>query len=192
MLQHTVQQHKEDDVRASTDLTRPVALPLPYAPAVLPAYMVEARAVAPCSISAERHAVLGPWVGPAVLNCRPSHSWYTYQILRNIFGPVQVSKRYNAAKPLRTAAATRGPGSGAYGYEFLASTSTYSTNPSEPSRVRDLPDLHSSEVSQLISEGMILWPGSSQNLDDDGDDVESDSPSITEGALQGKERTKVK
>lgn len=62
LVQHTAS-HRTDRLRPDT---RPTKLPQPdHMPDILeevPAYMVEARAVAPCSISPARHQVLGRWV----------------------------------------------------------------------------------------------------------------------------------
>ncbi|KAF8646378.1 hypothetical protein AX16_007244 [Volvariella volvacea WC 439] len=124
-------------------------------PKTLPAYMVESRPVFQFTISAERHAILGPWV------------------LRNIAGPVSLgNKRYNAALPLRSALA--GSANGSTGpmfrrvdhtpYEYMAISSThFSTMPSQPApptKIRNMLELNSTEVSELFNEGLVLWPPS--------------------------------
>ncbi|KAM6496179.1 hypothetical protein JOM56_008885 [Amanita muscaria] len=44
-------------------------------------------------------------------------------------------------------------------YGFLQSSAMqFSTNPSQPAKIRDLEDLPSGEVSEMISEGLYLWP----------------------------------
>jgi hypothetical protein len=71
------------------------------------------------------------------------------QVYNNIAGPVKVTKRYNAAKhkPVQ--------------HEFHQSSSMqFSTNPSQPARLREMGDLSSTEVSGMISEGLVFWPPS--------------------------------
>lgn len=71
------------------------------------------------------------------------------QVYNHIAGPVKVTKRYNAAKhkPVE--------------YTFKQSSSMqFSTNPSQPARLREMGDLFSTEVSGIISEGLVFWPPS--------------------------------
>ena len=79
------------------------------------------------------------------------------KVLRNVFAPLEVP-RYNAAKPLRSSVKVDADTS-AYDYEFLAFSSTYTTDPSEPPRrIKDLCNLNSSDVSRMAYEGLVLWP----------------------------------
>ncbi|KAJ6610418.1 hypothetical protein B0H10DRAFT_2060673 [Mycena sp. CBHHK59/15] len=121
-------------------------LVLPPVPGTLPVYEVLAPPVGMPSIAPERHMALGPWV------------------LRNICAPVNVraGKRYNAAIPLRADGA-KAAAAAAYqpDYEFLETSSMhYSCLPSRPARVREVADLKSKEVSDLVARGqLVLWPG---------------------------------
>jgi hypothetical protein len=71
-------------------------------------------------------------------------SMRTIKVYNNIAGPVRVTKKYNAAK-------------GKPDYDFLRE-SQFSTNPSQPARIRDMSDLQSVEVSGLVSDGLVIWP----------------------------------
>lgn len=66
-------------------------------------------------------------------------------------------KRYNAAKPLRSSnGAEERPGN--QPYDFLAFPSVqYSSVPSQPSKIRNMDDLNSGEVSEMAGDGMVLW-----------------------------------
>jgi hypothetical protein len=80
------------------------------------------------------------------------------QVSRRIAGPVNLGiRRYNAAKPLRSANRTdERPVS--QRYDFLAFPSVqYSSVLSQPSRIRNLDDLDSGEVSVMANDGMVLW-----------------------------------
>ncbi|KAJ6561458.1 hypothetical protein DFH09DRAFT_494055 [Mycena vulgaris] len=115
------------------------ALPLPIVPASVPTSMLLAPAVQMPPISMERHLTLGPWV------------------LRNICAPANVrARRYNAAVPLRAAG-----GKGLQpDYEFLETSAMhYSCFSSRPAKVREMADLNSKEVSDLLGRGqLVLWP----------------------------------
>lgn len=69
----------------------------------------------------------------------------TIKVYNNIAGPVRVTKKYNAAKGKPD------------DYEFLRD-SHFSTNPSQPAKIRDMSDLKSVEVSGLVSDGLVIWP----------------------------------
>lgn len=71
-------------------------------------------------------------------------SMRTIKVYNNIAGPVRVTKKYNAAKEKPD-------------YDFLRD-SQFSTNPSQPARIRDMSDLQSVEVSGLVSDGLVIWP----------------------------------
>lgn len=80
------------------------------------------------------------------------------QVLRTIAGPVNLRiKRYNAAQPLRSAdGAEERPAT--QPYDFLTFPSVqYSSAPSQPSKIRNLDDLDSGEVSEMANDGMVLW-----------------------------------
>ncbi|KAJ7098693.1 hypothetical protein B0H15DRAFT_797373 [Mycena belliarum] len=103
----------------------------------IPPCMVYAPGVQMPDIPEDRHLTLGPWV------------------LRNICAPINARvRRYNAAAQLR------GKGALHPDYEFLdTSVLHYSSLPSRPARVRDMANLESKEVSDIIAQGlMVLWP----------------------------------
>ncbi|KAJ7591470.1 hypothetical protein C8J56DRAFT_564474 [Mycena floridula] len=143
--------------RRRSTAPRPLVSPPPFdSPAIMPSYMVEARAVVGRSISKARHEHIGPWV------------------LQNIHAPIRISK-YNAAKqPRRSGAHGDTSATGFDDYEFLGTTSTYSTNPSEPSKLRHLPDLNSTEVSQLAHDGLILWSPENKGEREGAEDADDD------------------
>ncbi|KAG5648795.1 hypothetical protein DXG03_000144 [Asterophora parasitica] len=141
LAKHHQTEHINATLKPKAALFRPELEPLPGIPGVVPSYLIEAT-VQQASISKERHAALGPWV------------------LQNIAGPVNLGvKRYNAASKL-----TRTPsGEGVRWkankpYDFLTYPSmNFSTTPSQPSRIRNMVDLESGEVSNLVQDGMVLW-----------------------------------
>lgn len=69
----------------------------------------------------------------------------TVKVYNNIAGPVKVTKKYNAAKGKPD------------DYEFLRDSS-YTSNPSRAARIRDISNLQSAEVSQMVSDGLVIWP----------------------------------
>ena len=75
-----------------------------------------------------------------------------------IAGPINLGiKRYNAAKPLRSADGAE-ERHGTQPYDFLTYPSVqYSSAPSQPSKIRNLDDLDSGEVSEMANDGMVLW-----------------------------------
>ncbi|RDB20095.1 hypothetical protein Hypma_012842 [Hypsizygus marmoreus] len=136
LAKHHQAEHSNDPPKLSASIYAP-KLDTPVAiPEVVPSYLIEP--VRRASMSKERHAVIGPWV------------------LRNIAGPVNIEKRYNAAKRLQTSGGERRRSN--QPYDFLSFPSTnFSTTPSQPSRLRDLGNLYSGEVSELVNDGMVLW-----------------------------------
>ncbi|KAF7352332.1 hypothetical protein MVEN_01196900 [Mycena venus] len=86
------------------------------------------------NIPHDRHMSLGPWVA------------------RNIAAPALHAKRYNAAHKMKVPYEPD--------YEFVeTSLKHYSSLPSRPARVREMAELKSKEVSELIEKGQIvLWP----------------------------------
>ncbi|KAJ7129198.1 hypothetical protein C8R44DRAFT_776141 [Mycena epipterygia] len=113
-------------------------LSLPDVPESVLTSMVLAPAVQMPHISRDRHMSLGPWV------------------LRNICAPANVrTKRYNAAMPLKDVGVKPD-------YEFVETSAMhYSCVPSRPARIREMADLNSKEVSDLLEQGkMVLWPPS--------------------------------
>jgi hypothetical protein len=89
-------------------------------------------------------------------------------VLRKIAGPVNLGiRRYNAAQPLRSANGTE-ERSGNKPYDFLTFPSVqYSSALSQPSKIRTLDDLDSGEISEMINDGMVLWP-----------DIKEEEPSL--------------
>lgn len=63
LVRHNLLEHSDDVLKPSLEPFRP-RLPalLPPVPDILPAYMVEPRAVRPAPISPDRHILLGQWV----------------------------------------------------------------------------------------------------------------------------------
>ncbi|EGO02383.1 hypothetical protein SERLA73DRAFT_178296 [Serpula lacrymans var. lacrymans S7.3] len=108
-------------------------------PEILPSYRVEPRHVRQAIISAQRHAVLGPWV------------------LRNIFGPVELGmKKPNAAVPLRYYSRPSGvpedvPQPMQDDYDFLIPLS------SGVPKSLVLDDLPSAPISQMIQAGLVFF-----------------------------------
>lgn len=80
-------------------------------------------------------------------------------MLRNISGPVNLgAKRYNLTNKLLKSSAEGERQLGNQPYDFLSFPSTvFSTTTSQPSRIRDLDDLYSGEVSELVNDGLVLW-----------------------------------
>lgn len=78
--------------------------------------------------------------------------------MKKIAGPTNLGvKRYNAAKPLQSADGAE-ERHGTQAYDFLAFPSVqYSSAPSQPSKIRNLDDLDSGEVSEMANDGMVLW-----------------------------------
>lgn len=78
--------------------------------------------------------------------------------MRTSAGPVNPGiKRYNAAKRLLSADGTA-ERHGTQPYDFLTFPSVqYSSAPSQPSKIRNLDDLDSGEVSEMANDGLILW-----------------------------------
>lgn len=168
LVKHHKAKHQRDPPKLSATFFAPKPSPLPVAPKILPSFMVEARQVRQPSISSERHSQLGPWV------------------LRKIAGPVNLStKRYNAAKPLRSAnGAEERPSN--QPYDFLSFSSVqFSSTPSQPSRIRNMDDLNSDEVSEMASDGMVLWyvPEIKQEEDLGSEGGLPPSPGVAEGVM---------
>ncbi|KAJ7771083.1 hypothetical protein DFH07DRAFT_804838 [Mycena maculata] len=112
-------------------------LPTPELAEGIPGWALLAPAIQMPDIPKDRHMTLGPWV------------------LRNICAPAKLrAKRYNAALPLS------GVKSYQPDYEFLETSSMhYSCLPSRPARIREMADISSTEVSDLLAKGqMVLWP----------------------------------
>ncbi|KAJ7044854.1 hypothetical protein C8F04DRAFT_1069802 [Mycena alexandri] len=127
-------------------------MPDPVVPESVSQWALLAPGVEMPEITKERHMTLGPWV------------------LRNITAPALNvrAKRYNAAVPLSGVRAHQD-------YEFVEATSVhYSSLPSRPARVRDLADLNSAGVTELVAKGeMVLWPPEgSEHLHDERSEVE--------------------
>lgn len=129
LVRHTDAEHASDELKSTPDPFSPHVQEPPPIPSKVPDYLIKSGLVRQEPIPRARHAVLGPWV------------------YNNIAGPVKVTKRYNAAKEKPAE------------YGFLQSSAKqFSTNPSQPAKIRDLEDLPSGEVSEMISEGLYLWP----------------------------------
>ncbi|KAG6910140.1 hypothetical protein DXG01_012899 [Tephrocybe rancida] len=139
LARHHEAEHSNDVLKTSAMQFNPnLQSPADAPPLVIPSYLIEP--VQQPSISKERHATFGPWV------------------LRQIAGPVNTEvKRYNAASKLLQSP-SRGDKRGNQPYDFLSFPSTnYSSNPSQPSKVRGMEDLISGEVSNMAHNGLVLW-----------------------------------
>ncbi|KAJ7639388.1 hypothetical protein FB45DRAFT_425832 [Roridomyces roridus] len=132
--------HEKTELKPSARPTIPLEPPVhPELPATVPEWALFAPGIAMPSIPQERHEELGPWV------------------LRHIYAPVNVrAKRYNAALHPGDQRDCAGD------FEFLqtrARAKHYSNLPSYPAKVREMADLNSKEVSELIASGdLVLWP----------------------------------
>jgi len=100
-------------------------------------------------IDRRRHlSLLGPWVrNLLIVIMKEYYSLYAIKVYNNIAGPAKVTKKYNAAK-----------GKPKDDEFVLDSSMRFSSNPSKSAKIRDLGDLQSVEVSELVSDGLILWP----------------------------------
>lgn len=160
--------HKDREHGGQQSPAQPPRLPYPPAipatvgrlPPRLPSYRVVPRRVHKARISADRHAVVGPWV------------------LWNIFGPVQLNtKKQNVSIRGRIAADKGGAKADANRdeYDFLLPLSAGS------SRVTPLDELHSSEVTRTVARGLTLWGGAMGVVATPGDDsVSSESLKVSE------------
>ncbi|KAF8214128.1 hypothetical protein K438DRAFT_997593 [Mycena galopus ATCC 62051] len=130
----------------STRLNAPDAesLTTPPVPESVPTW--EALSVVACmpGISKERHSTLGPWVLANI--CAPANG-------------VRARARYNAALPHKFQP----------DYEFVQTSARhYSFMPSQPARVREMADLDSIKVSELLKKGeFVLWPPDAWSERDD-------------------------
>ncbi|KAJ7432293.1 hypothetical protein B0H11DRAFT_2126972 [Mycena galericulata] len=130
-------------------------LPLPELAENVPAWALFAPGVRMPNIPKDRHMTLGPWV------------------LRNIYAPVNVrTRRYNAAMPLSGVKAQQFHPD----YEFLETSSMhYSCMPSRPARAREMADLNTKEVSDMLANGqLVLWPSEHKT------DVDAKPPTVAE------------
>lgn len=149
--------------------------------------MVVARGVIQHSISRQRHEELGPHVSLLPIDyCSMliAHK----QVLRNMMGQVSMVKRYNAARPFRPKSGAEARDSGLYDYDFLPSTASI-----QLSKTRGLRDLPSAEISELIAEGLVLWPPpeTSTGVSVDQRGVGEQTPSRGEGSrVKGEQSSK--
>lgn len=109
-------------------------------------------------------------------------------MLRNIAGPVNVGiKRYNAASKLkRSSSSGEGDRRGEIQpYDFLDFPSAnFSTTPSQPSKIRGIENLDSGEVSELVSDGMVLWQSLEEPEAEASDEGQSAPTSREEEAVK--------
>jgi hypothetical protein len=85
-------------------------------------------------------------------------------------------KRYNAAKPLLSADGTA-ERHNTQPYDFLTFPSVqYSSAPSQPSKIRNLDDLDSGEVSEMANDGLVLWYVPDIKEEEDSSDKMSMTP----------------
>jgi hypothetical protein len=137
LIRH-IRGHDEND-QLKPD-SRPYAPPMPQSlgevPETLPVHQMEPRYVSKAAMAEDRHVALGEWVSRGdQYSDRCLLKNYAEQVLRNIMG----------VGPKRTYTSTT------HEYDFLTRVSHRST------KVLQLDDLGTVEISQLVHEGMILW-----------------------------------
>ncbi|KIJ69848.1 hypothetical protein HYDPIDRAFT_77493 [Hydnomerulius pinastri MD-312] len=140
-VQHQNQGHRRPLLHKLTSKPFVPSIParLGRPPLRLPSSCVLPRRVLRARISADRHAVMGPWV------------------LWNIFSPVDLNMRKQNATmrggPTRQGGDNdaKGPDSRRDEYDFLLPLSPY------PSKIPPLDDLNSGLVTALASRGLTLW-----------------------------------
>jgi len=152
VMQHEVQHQKEDRreplIRKLTCQPIVPAIParLGPPPQRLPSHRVIPRRVVKCRISADRHAIMGPWV------------------LWNIFSPVDLqTRKQNASmrsRPTRQAINYDIDNSDPRrdDYDFLLALSSY------PAKNPQLDDLDSTLITMSAARGLTLWGGSGSTV----------------------------
>jgi len=130
LLKHTRAEHKNDELKPSTELWYPTVKVPDAALGVIPSYMITTRVVNPDEISSARHAILGP------------------RVLRDISG---LERERSKNKGKKTVIPDEDD------YDFLNARSTrYSSHLSEGVDMR-LDDLECEDISRLVDEGLMLW-----------------------------------
>ncbi|KAG6856791.1 hypothetical protein H0H87_000759 [Tephrocybe sp. NHM501043] len=164
---HDESEHHSNALKLSAELVAPTLKPPADAPPlVIPSYLVEP--VKQPQMTKERHATLGPWV------------------LRQIVGPVTLEvKRYNAARKLQQSPSHVGK-RGSQPYDFLSFPSTnFSASPSQPSKIRDLRDISSAEVSDMVHNGLVFWGPKKEEEKKDEADISQDALQLSFSPISG-------
>ncbi|KAF8165670.1 hypothetical protein B0H34DRAFT_689989 [Crassisporium funariophilum] len=158
LLKHFQAHHSDDRLKPSAGLCVPKLEPLVPAPGVVPTYTIVTRKVSQRPISKGRHEALQPWV------------------LRNIAGLEQSRK---SRKNVRSSNRDNIPDQEARDdYEFLTARShRYSSHLSQPVNMK-IDDLNSVRISEMVDEGLTLWPGEKTSASDT-DSNPPDSPSLS-------------
>ncbi|KAF9226759.1 hypothetical protein BS17DRAFT_696468 [Gyrodon lividus] len=143
VMQHEVQHQDDGRSLVHKPTSEPFVPPMParlgQPPRYLPSYRVLPRRILKSRISADRHAVMGPWV------------------LWNIFSPVDLNMRKQNAtmrgRPTRQGSNynTKDLDARHDDYDFLVPLTSHSA------KVPALDDLNSDLVTQLASRGLTLW-----------------------------------
>ncbi|KAL0580523.1 hypothetical protein V5O48_001510 [Marasmius crinis-equi] len=126
-------------LKPSADPSIPSTPSLPDCPDVVPSYMVVARHVTPRRMTREEHQAASA------------------AVLKRIMPPTQ------AGIALRRTQLKRGDASGTPpledNYDFVAYRPSPSCRPSCAAKIRYMPDLESSEISEKVHDGLSLWKG---------------------------------
>lgn len=172
-MRHEVEDHPDPLPRQRRSLPYVPSIPpkLGLPPRQLPSHRVIPRRVRRAKISAERHAVVGPWVRHV---CHPALSsrHLCSQVLWNIFGPVELSaKKQNVSmrgRPMNDK--DDKCDARADEYDFLLPLSAGSK------RVVPLKELDSPLVTQLVARGLLLWSPPASTNSVPSVNVERDAP----------------
>lgn len=166
LLKHHNSRHKLGELKPSTGPSPPVLDTLPTVPSILPAYLLVTKMAQPATITPERHELLCRWVSSysASVNQYVFY-WGHYQVIRSIVNsdqekPTRLRTRKTAKAP------SRPPPTVGNDYEFITTRSTrYS---SYLSQAVDLPleDLDPATISQMVDEGLTLWPTKDEDVSD--------------------------
>jgi len=156
LIRHNDTKHGLDTLKTTPEPFVPSSQEPPSIPAKVPAYLIKSGLVKKEYIPPDRHRILGP------------------SVYNNIAGPVKVTKRYNAAKHKPA-------------YAFQQSSSMqFSTNPSQPAKLRDMGDLGSVEVSEMISGGLVMWPPSISTASSSEEDEIGDEEMLVLDEMNGE------
>ncbi|KAJ8087018.1 hypothetical protein PM082_005843 [Marasmius tenuissimus] len=137
LLEHSRGHSNDSVLKTSADPSAPSILPLPDCPDVLPSYMVVARHVSPHPMTREEHQAASVTVLKRIMP--PTHA---------VFGHDRSPLRRRDAQPALPLDDD---------YDFVAYRPSPSCRPSCAAKIRSMPDLKSSRISELIHGGLTLW-----------------------------------
>lgn len=173
LLNHNLIEHQHDLLRPSaspfTFIPKTLVTPLPKS---VPTFMTVSLPITQASISAERHSKLGPWVrGCSVLMSSDELMPIVLdQVLRRIYGPINTKGlKYNAGTTLRgsrrldrskeTDDQSEGPESLLEEIRFLRPDKYDFVDDSHKGSRRRFDDLPTAQVSEDVSDGLVLLWG---------------------------------